>query len=276
MLGLGKKKPLDDQEFRDSMRAVEDRILQGDYTGATGLASALAKTIEANNGSDTLAWALARALQARVALARGDHEAAVEHLVAATEVEGASREAIEARLEHQMRLGDVLSELGQLEEAERVHRDALAQRSEFYGETHPGYGYGAESLAIVLLRQRQYEEAEELGRAARRAFRAGDERKLAAAILLETLARKAQDPAHEAIEQLDDGDRGLLFSVMDRTPGYLFVDAIVDLRWEALTYMEDTDRRRACLKTLASHAEALDREADVQRARAMLDELDEA
>src|SRR5262245_9895833 len=48
------------------------------------------------------------------------------------------------RLTYLINLAGALEALGKLEEAERVHREGVAGRRDFYGADHPGYAFGLE------------------------------------------------------------------------------------------------------------------------------------
>src|SRR6185369_9776681 len=62
--------------------------------------------------------------------------------------------------------GSLASDRGQYEEAERLHRQALALTEKALGGTHPSYGTSLHELASVLSRQGKYGEAEDLLRQA--------------------------------------------------------------------------------------------------------------
>lgn len=266
MFGFGKKKALTREDFVTAANDVERRITEGDYVGAAQAAAALRKAAEANNGPRTPIWADAHFLEARAALALGDYPKALENMRAASEVEGDDDETVKMRLTNIMNLGDILSELGQLDEAEAVHRQALEERRTFYGEEHSGYGYGAESLGTVLLRKGEYEEASRLARAAVAAFRDGEPHKLKATLILWMLAEKSRNPDAQVLDLLEDEDRDRVVEAIGTAPGYLFIDATVDLRWEVLEHLTDRDARMTCLATIANHSQALGRTDDRIRA----------
>ncbi len=266
MFGFGKKKPLTRDDFAEAAKDVERRTAQGEYVSAAQAAAALRKATEANNGAHTPLWAEAHFLEARTALMLGDYPKALEHMRAASDVHGDDDETIKLRLTNEMNLGDILSELGELDEAEAVHRRALEQRREFYGADHPGFGYGAESLGTVLLRKGRFAEASELARAGVEAFRSGEPHKLNATLSLWMLAEKAQHPTEPVLGVLSDSDRERLVNALASAPAYLFIDATIDLRWEVLALLEDRTQKMACLATIANQSEALDRHDDRLRA----------
>ena len=63
------------------------------------------------------------------------------------------------RLTYLVSLANALEGLGDLEEAERVHRASVAGCRDFYGADHPGHAFGLEPLAALLLRRGQPREA---------------------------------------------------------------------------------------------------------------------
>lgn len=266
MFGFGKRKPLTREAFDEVAGDIERRIGAGDYVGASQAAAALRKATEANNGPRTALWADAHFLEARAALALGDYPGALAHMRAAAELEGSDADATKMRLTYVMNVGDMLSELGEFEEAEAVHRAALEERRAFYGEDHPGFGYGAESLGTVLLRRGAYDEAVRVAQSAVAAFREGEEHKLNAALILWMLAEKSRRPESKVLENLDAADRDRLVAAIARAPAYLFIDATVDLRWEVLDHLDDADAQIACLTTIANQSQALGRHDDRIRA----------
>lgn len=268
MFGFGKKKPLSTEDFVDAANDVERRISEGDYVGAAQAAAALRKAIEANNGPNTPIWGEAQFLEARTALVLGDYAKAVEHMEAACEIVGDDEETVKMRLTNEMNYGDILSELGDFDAAEAVHRRALEERRAFYGDEHPGFGYGAESLGTLLMRKGEYDEAADLAQEAVLAFRNGEPHKLDATLILWMLAEKSRKPNGLALNLLQEVDRRRVINAIANAPGYLFIDATIDLRWEVFEALDDeaTDLKMSTLATIANYAQALDRMDDRIRA----------
>lgn len=71
-------------------------------------------------------------------------------------------QATRDRLTYLMQLGEMLERSGELAEAEHVLRDGLVAREAFYGREHPGYAFGLEPLASVVLHQGNPETALEI------------------------------------------------------------------------------------------------------------------
>ena len=274
MLGLTRRKAPEPEEIDAAHRDVASRLARGDYVGATHAAAALRRAFEAAEVAGTIECARAHALEARAELATGDTGSALERMTAACEIEGDDEDSVRLRLEHEMRLGDMYAELDRLDEAETVLRASLQAREERYGEADPLVGFAAESLGIVLLRREDFAGAASLAERAAAAFRHAEAHKLTAALTLQSVARKALNPAQDVLAELNDEDRELVIAGMAHSPAYLFAGATVDLRWEVLTYLDDVDKRKACLANIQIYAEALNRTDDVARAREQLEELD--
>ncbi len=92
-------------------------------------------------------------------LAVQDMVGALAALRNACSIPPTSSEAIKAHLTYVMNLGDILIISGQLDEAERILREALKERESFYGTSHAGYAYGLEPLAKVLFKKGNPKEA---------------------------------------------------------------------------------------------------------------------
>jgi tetratricopeptide (TPR) repeat protein len=138
-------------------------VREGDTLGAERLMlDRVAKADEQfGQGSAQLAWA--QFDLATIYLAVGEMPKAIGALREACKIDvPGDTQAAKDRLTFMMNLGEVLEVSGQLDEAEKVLRDGLAQREDLYGREHPGYAYGLEPLATVLLRQGELQEALEL------------------------------------------------------------------------------------------------------------------
>jgi tetratricopeptide (TPR) repeat protein len=71
----------------------------------------------------------------------------------------ADQQARRDRLTFLMNLGMALQYAQQPEEAEKVLREGLQGRADYYGVDHPGYAFGLEPLAALLLRVGKVDEA---------------------------------------------------------------------------------------------------------------------
>jgi tetratricopeptide (TPR) repeat protein len=111
------------------------------------------------------------------------------------------------RLTYLINLANALEGLGELEEAERAHRDSVARRRDFYGADHPGHAFGLEPLAALLLRRGRPQEARQaLDEAVKVLWQNGHPR-VASALAVRAEALKALgDPAppFAGLEKLPD------------------------------------------------------------------------
>ncbi len=92
----------------------------------------------------------------------GDLSRAATACRAAAAVPAKNKEMQKERLTCLMNLGEILTRMDELEEAEQVLRRGLEERRAFYGEEHPGYAYGLAPLAENLLAQGRADEAIDL------------------------------------------------------------------------------------------------------------------
>lgn len=68
-------------------------------------------------------------------------------------------EALKDRLTYESNLAQALAAIGNFDEAEALLRENLTGRERFYTADHPGYAFGLESLASLLIVQERYSEA---------------------------------------------------------------------------------------------------------------------
>ncbi|HEV3164223.1 MAG TPA: tetratricopeptide repeat protein [Isosphaeraceae bacterium] len=102
--------------------------------------------------------------------------------------------------------GEVLVQAGELQAAERIHRDGLQQRLEFYGPEHAGFAFGLEALAEVVWNLGRAEEALDLVQQAMAIFhRDGDPQFIPAFVLRAFILRTLMptEPVFE-FERADD------------------------------------------------------------------------
>ena len=116
-------------------------------------------------------------------------------------------QATRDRLTYIMSLGQLLHQLDELDEAEQVLREGLELRESFYERDHPGYGFGLEPLAEVVLSQGQPEAALAMIEEVIDIFWAAGHPRVATAFPLrgEILKRlDCDDPPFEGIEELPE------------------------------------------------------------------------
>jgi tetratricopeptide (TPR) repeat protein len=119
----------------------------------------------------------------------------------------ADTQARRDRLTYLVNFAAALEALDELDEAEQVHRQGVAGRRTFYGPDHPGYAFGLEPLATLLLRRGRPQEALQLLDECAANFRRNGHPRVAGALALRAEALKAvgdPQPPFAGLEQLPD------------------------------------------------------------------------
>jgi tetratricopeptide (TPR) repeat protein len=141
-------------------RAIE-LLQKGDTVQAEEVLLEAIQDVEDQVGPDTPEAATAHNDLGTLWVYLGQHRKAVDTFRRACAVD--IRDDIQAtrdRLSYLLNLGKTLEHLGELDEAEKVLRQGLKRRQGFYGREHPGYAFGLEPLAELLLRRGKPGEAE--------------------------------------------------------------------------------------------------------------------
>jgi len=94
------------------------------------------------------------------------------------------------RLTNLMTLGQLLDRVGRLDEAEKVLFDGLKGRESFYGREHPGYAFGLEPLAELMLRTGHIDTAMDMVQEVVWNFGRNGHPRLAGAVVLRALVMK--------------------------------------------------------------------------------------
>jgi tetratricopeptide (TPR) repeat protein len=140
--------------------AAMEMLRRGEALQAEELLQQHLKTTADTFGTDSREYAWSQFDLATIYLGAGMNEKSILALRAACAVKpDGSRPAAKDRLTFLMNLGQFLEYDGQLDEAEQILRECLVERAAFYGRDHPGFAYGLEPLAGVLLRQNKLDEA---------------------------------------------------------------------------------------------------------------------
>jgi tetratricopeptide (TPR) repeat protein len=161
LFGL-RKTPLTPQSLASTMERAATALENGDSLRAEELVHRAAEQAAAEAGQQSRLYALALFNEATILSGIGDLARAAQAFRSAAEVPAAEREAQQNRLTYLTRLGEILTRLEQLEEAEQVLREGLSERQSFYGLEHSGYATGLAPLAENLLAQGRLAEAEPL------------------------------------------------------------------------------------------------------------------
>ncbi len=113
----------------------------------------------ASFNSAGLVYADALFKHALILSAAGEPDRAAERCRQAVAVPATDEVARKARLNYQLNLGDMLTRLRRLDEAEVVLRESLSGRRLAYGERHAGYAAGLSAIADLELARGRYAEA---------------------------------------------------------------------------------------------------------------------
>jgi tetratricopeptide (TPR) repeat protein len=121
------------------------------------------RTITAEHGPDSAAWASAQCDLGNVLLNADQIDRAIECFRSAASVPaGADQQARRDHLTYRLNLGMALRMAGRLGEAEAELRRGVQDRLGFYGRRHAGYAFGLEPLADVLLARGNLREARQV------------------------------------------------------------------------------------------------------------------
>jgi tetratricopeptide (TPR) repeat protein len=191
-----------------AMQRAIGLLKQGKGADAEAVLTRAAREAEERFGRGSHAYAVAHNDLGNLHAYFGDlGRAAADYRLACDGPPPTDPQARRDRLTHLVNLANALEGVGQLEEAERAHRDSVAGRRDFYGADHPGYAFGLEPLAAVLLRRGQAREAlEALDEAVKVLWQNGHPR-VASALAVRAEALKALgDPAppFAGLEKLPD------------------------------------------------------------------------
>jgi len=178
-----------------------------------------------------------------------------------------SRSALKDRLTYEMNLGYALEASGDLDGAEQAFRNGLDGRADYYGREHPGYAFGLEPLAALLVRRGKAIDALPLFEEAVQNFWRSDHPRLAGALALRAEALKAAGdptPPFAGLDGLSDSTAGnLVHAVLERSneaPADAYRRVLADL----LEFVESrfSDDSAPALQTLAAVVEHERRQGD--------------
>jgi tetratricopeptide (TPR) repeat protein len=196
----------------DGQGSMLDRAIAmleaGDPVGAEALLAETVQQAGSRHGPQSPQRAAALFDLANIQLAVRDFGRAVDTLRDCCAIPATGQDATRARLTYLMNLGEVLTMVGELDEAEQVLRESLAERGSFYGEDHAGYAFGLEPLAGVLLRKGTAQEAAGLVERALQILWDEGNPQVARTLALRAQVRKAAHgpdaPGYDGLEQLPD------------------------------------------------------------------------
>ena len=168
---------------------------QGDQARAELLLAESVKSVVARHGPRSREAAEAHNEVGLFLLRLGRDAEAVAPLRAACALEFPGDEAATGnRLAFLLNLGRALDRSGESEEAERILNEGLIARERLYGRDHPGFAFGLEPLAEVLLRRGKLAEARAAIVEAVQILLACEHRRFATAAALQAEVLKSIDP----------------------------------------------------------------------------------
>jgi tetratricopeptide (TPR) repeat protein len=141
------------------------------------------------------------------------------------------------RLTQIMNFGELLITVGELDRAEQILQQGLAERLKYYGAEHPGYAYGLEPVAGVWLYQGKIEAALTAIDRTIDIFASSNHERLIGAIALRAEILKTAGVETYLFEDLEAGDRdwiaefanSLLMRVKNFTPPQIAGKLLIDL-----------------------------------------------
>jgi tetratricopeptide (TPR) repeat protein len=255
------------------------RVRAGDAAGAEAVLRQALRAVRERSGASSAACANAHYELASFFQATGRLRDAVDPFREACAIDARDEEGRRSRLTYLVQFGELLAQIGELEEAERVLRDSLAGRAAFYGKEHAGYGFGLEPLADVLLRRGAIDEARARCDEAWKIFAANGHERIATALALRAEIAKVVDRASPGFLRMEAEDglfEALLRAVFDRDPVDLaaWSDVLQEAHALALTRFGTGNALTIdALSHIANHEARRGDGCDHQRRRRALAEL---
>ena len=161
LFGL-RKSPLTPQSLASTMERATLALEHGNLRLARELVHGASAQAAAEVGREDRLYAQALINEATILYGVGDLVKAAQTYRTAAAIAAAQRDAQRGRLTCLTSLGEILTKLGDLDEAEQILRQGLSEREALFGPEHPGYASGLAPLADNLLAQGRPAEAEPL------------------------------------------------------------------------------------------------------------------
>jgi len=192
---------LDSKQLERTFEQAVQLLQQGDGLKAEELVHAASEQAAAQAGRDSQLYAQALFHEATILCGVNDLVRAAVVCRTAAEVPAKDKAGQKDRLTYWMNLGDILTRLNQLEEAEQVLRQSLEERDAFYGVEHSGYAFGLAPLADNLFAQGRAAEALPLARQAVEInWKNGNEQAASDLALLACVVKAAEGPDAPGLE----------------------------------------------------------------------------
>lgn len=150
-------------------------------------------------------------------IAVNDFDQAAETLRQSVNLSVPGEQGRRDRLTGLMNLGEILQHAGRVEEAERVLRESLVERREFYGPDHAGYAYGLEALASFVWQHGGQQEAVDLVGEAVDIFWRESNPQVASALALRAFVYRSTGYPKSVFSDLDSAPDDVVDAIVDAT-----------------------------------------------------------
>jgi tetratricopeptide (TPR) repeat protein len=178
---------------------------QGRMAEAEEMMTQEVQDVAAEYGEDSPEWASAQSDFGDLLYTAGHAERSIDYFRRAASVPGRDDEARRDQLTYRMNVGVALQRAGRLDEAEAELRRGAEERLTFYGREHPGYAFGLEPLANLLLQRGDARQAATVAGEAVENLRRNEHPQLTALLVLRAVAlHTAGEPPFPDLDELPD------------------------------------------------------------------------
>lgn len=192
-------------EMSPTLEAAFEQYQKGDKLGAENTLRQAVSSVKAEFGADSAecanAWyelgSLLSLMDRKADAAKALRQACKINIPDDTH-------ATRDRLTYLMQLGELYDSAGELDEAEKVLRLGLKLRKDFYGEDHPGFAFGMEPLASVMMNRGDLDQALQLVEATIDNFWKNGHPRVATAFPLRALILHRRGSVESAFDGLDE------------------------------------------------------------------------
>jgi len=161
--------------------------------------------VAAEYGEDSPEWAWTQSEFGDLLYTVGHAERSIEFFRRAASVPARDDEARRNQLSYRMNVGNALRRAGRLDEAEAELRRGAEERLAFYGREHPGYAFGLEPLASLLLQRGDARQAATVAGEAVDNLRRNEHERLNDLLVLRAVAlHAAGEPPFPDFDELPD------------------------------------------------------------------------
>lgn len=178
-------------EYSPSMQQAMDLIRAGKGAQAEEIIARRADQIRQQFGAASAQDATAQGELGQILTMTGQLDRAIMAYQEACKGPTDTEPLMRDRLTNLMTLGQLLDRVGRLEDAEKILLEGLQGRESFYGREHPGYAFGLEPLAELMLRTNRIDTAMDMVQEVTWNFGRNGHSRLAGAVVLRALIMQA-------------------------------------------------------------------------------------